>query len=414
MPRTTLGAGLAALAVAFAPAFGNVAALAQGGPQGKPITFGVIVEQSGALSANGSETGRAAVVITDQINRAGGILGRPVRTIVRDSKSTANEAVRQARDLVFTENVDFLIHSISSAECIGIAGVATQAKKIVFSSCGHDDFTGKDGGKYTFRVANITAKTQALAAADYILLTLKPSGRRFYTIAQDFAFPRGSVASFKDYMKAKMPDVQWVGENWPKMAEPSYAAFITAIIEAKPDVIFYSFGVGLPFWQQSASYELTKRFAVIGSYWGGSDEMQRMTRESIPTGALMGGYPWYAIEGTENERFVRDYRAASGGPPPFTPAYFQHMNMQALRLGIEKAGTIDADPVVAALEGLKFDSIVGPVTIRPFDHQGITPYWIGKAAWDEKLKLGVITDVVRLDTAAYLPTEAEIRKARGQ
>src|SRR5262249_24550395 len=162
-------------------------------------------------------------------------------------------------------------------------------------NCGHDDFTGKDGGKYTFRLANITAKTQALSAADYILQTLKPKGRRFYTIAQDFAFPRGSVASFKAYMSAKMPDIQWVGENWPKMVEPSYASFITAIIEAKPDVIFYSFGVGLPFWQQSASYELSKRFPVIGSYWGGSDEMQRMTKETVPTGALMGGYPWYAI-----------------------------------------------------------------------------------------------------------------------
>lgn len=407
-PVFTIGAGLAGLA------FAGAAALAQGTAATKPITIGVIAEQSGALSANGSETGRAAVVIAEQLNRAGGILGRPVRLIVRDSKSTANEAVRQARDLIFTENVDFLMHSISSAECIGVGGVATQAKKIVFSNCGHDDFTGKDGSKYTFRIPNITGKTQALAAADYILQTLKPTGRRFYVIAQDFAFPRGSVANFKEYMKVKMPDIQWIGESWPKMAEPSYASFITALIEAKPDVIFYSFGVALPFFQQSASYELSKRFPMISSYWGGSDEIQRMTKEAVPYGALMGGYPWYAIEGKENEQFVKDYRAASNGAPPFTPAYFQHITMQALKLGIEKARTIDADPLIAALEGMKYESIIGPITIRAFDHQGVTPFWIGKAAWDDKLNLGVIRDVLKYDTGPYLPTEAEIKKARGQ
>ncbi len=404
---TIMMAGLAGLALLA----GANAAAAQGTQ--KPITFGVIAEQSGPLSALGSETARAAVVIADQLNRAGGIIGRPVRLIVRDSKSTVNEAVRQARDLIHTENVDFLIHSISSAECIGVGGVATQAGKIVFSSCGHDDFTGKDGSRYTFRVPNITARTQALAAGDYILTTLKPTGRRFYTIAQDFAFPRGSVASFKAYMNAKMPDVQWIGENWPKMAEPSYASFITAIIEAKPDVIFYSFGVALPFFQQSAAYELSKRFPLISSYWGGSDEIQRMTKEAIPTGALMGGYPWYAIEGKENEQFIKDYRAASGGAPPFTPAYFQHMNMQALKLGIEKAGSIEADKVIAALEGMKYDSIIGSITIRPFDHQGVTPFWMGKAVWDDKLNLGVIRDVVKYDTGPYLPSEDEIKKARG-
>lgn len=404
---------LAGLALVALPLTCNLAN-AQGAPQGKPIVIGQIVELSGPLSANGSETGRASQVIVNQLNAKGGILGRPLRLIVRDSKSTANEAVRQARDLLFTENVDFLMHSISSAECIGVAGVATQAKKILFSNCGHDDLTGKAGGKYIFRIPNITARMQALAAAEYILNTLKPKGRRFYTIAQDFAFPRGSVDAFKTYMKQKLPDVQFIGENWPKMGEASYASFITALIEAKPDVVFYSFGVALPFFQQAAAYELSKRYPLMGAYWGGSDEIQRMTKETLPYGTLMGGYPWYAIEGAENEQFVKDYRAAANGAPPFTPAYFQHITMHALRLGIEKARSTESDAVVAALEGMTYDSILGRVTIRTFDHQGTTPYWIGKATWDEKRNLGVITEVQKLNLDAWLPTEAEIRKARGQ
>ena len=381
-------------------------------PQGAPVTIGMVAEQSGPLGFYGQETSRAAQIIVNQINATGGLNGRPVKLIVRDSKSTVNEAVRHARDLAFTDNVDILMHSINSAECIGVASVAKQAKKVMFSSCGHDDLTGKEGGKYIFRIPNITARTQGYAAAEYVAKTLKPSGTKFYSIAHDFAFPRGAVDNFKVHLKSSLPNVTYIGESWPKVTEASYASFITALIEAKPDVVFYAWAIGLSFWQQSASYELPKKFPLVSSYWGGSDEMQRLSKESIPTGAVMGGFPWYAIEGPVNDQFVKDFRAAHNAAP-LTPAYFQLITMQALRLGVEKAKSIEADALVAALEGMKFDSVVGPITIRPFDHQGTTSYWTGKAAWDEARGFGVITDVVKLDTNSYLPTEEEIKKARG-
>jgi hypothetical protein len=52
------------------------------------------------------------------------------------------------------------------------------------------------------------------------------------------------------------------------------------------------------------------------------------------------------------------------------------------------------------------------VTIRPFDHQGTTPLWTGKATWDDKRNMGVLTDIVKLSTAEFLPTEEEVRKSR--
>lgn len=408
--RTMIATGLVGLSLAVAA----TTTLAQTAtPQGKPITIGMIAEQSGALGFYGQETSRAAQIIVKQINASGGLLGRPVRLIVRDSKSTVSEAVRHARDLAFTENVDILMHSISSAECIGVASIAKQAQKIMFSSCGHDDLTGKEGGKFIFRIPNITARTQGYAAAEYVTKTLKPAGNRFYAIAHDFAFPRGAVDNFKVHLKRLKPTVEFIGDSWPKVTEPSYASFITAMIEAKPDVVFYAWAIGISFWQQSASYQLIQKFPLVSSYWGGSDEMQRLSKETIPTGAVMGGFPWYAIEGDLNEQFVKEFRAAYNAPP-LTPAYFQLITMQALRSGVAKAKTIDTDALIAALEGMTFDSVLGPITIRQFDHQGTTPLWTGKAAWDEKRNIGVITDVVKLQTDSYLPSEEEIRKARQQ
>lgn len=400
----------AALAVAML-AGTTPAASAQAQPSGKPLVIGVIAEMSGPLGFYGQETARAAQIFVNQINATGGLDGRPLQLIVRDSKTEVNEAVRQARDLVFTENVDILYHSINSAECVAVGNVAKQAKKLMFSACANEDFTSKSGGRYLFRVPNNTARTQGYAAADYAFQKFGKAGRRYYTTAQDFAFGRATVGFFKERAKQDDPKVAFIGESWPKLNEAAYAPFITVMLDAKPDVVFYSWGFGVPFWQQSASFELGKKFPMVSSYWGGSDEMQIIPKELIPTNAVMGGFPWYAIEGETNKKFVDDFRKAYS-KPPFTAAYFMLLNFEALEAGVRKAKSTDPEKLIDALAGIEFNSVVGPVKIRPFDHQGTTPLWTGKAAWDELLKMGVLTDILKLPTELYLPTEAEVKQAR--
>jgi branched-chain amino acid transport system substrate-binding protein len=380
-------------------------------PSGQPIRIGLIAELSGPLGFYGAETNRAAELIIKQINAAGGLLGRPVELITRDSKTTVNEAVRHARDLLLTENVDFLMHSINSAECIGVSSVAKQAKKILLSNCANDDFTGKDGNDYAFRVPNITTRTQGYAGAEYIHKNLMSRGNRYYTIAADFAFGRLTVARFKERMKALNPKAEFIGEAWPKINESDYTSFITAMIEAKPDVVFFSWAVGIPFWQQSAPFDLPKKFAMVSSYWGGSDELQVLPKAAIPTGAVMGGFPYYAIEAPANKEFVEEFKKAYGKPPR-TPTYFEYVSMQALKLAVEKAKSTDTDKVRKELSGMQFDSVVGPVTIRAIDHQGTTPHWTGQAAWDDNLNMGVLTNIIKLPTDDFLPTEAEIKAIR--
>lgn len=380
-------------------------------PSGPPIKIGLIAELTGALSFYGLETNRTAALLVNQINASGGMLGRPVELLARDSKTTVADAVRHARDLLFTENVDFLMHSINSGECIALGNAAKQAKKILLSNCANDDFTGKDGNEYVFRLPNITTRTQGYAAAEYAFANFKSRGNRYYTIASDFAFGRLVVAAFKERTLALNPKAQFIGEAWPKINQDSYTSFITALVEAKPDVVFFAWGIGIPFWQQSGPYELPKKFAMVSSYWGGADEMRVLPRESVPVGAVLGGFPWYAIKNAVNTGFVEAYNKAYGKPPP-TPAYFEHVSMQALRLAVEKAKTIETQAVIKALEGMQFESIVGPVTIRPFEHQGTTPHWTGKAAWDESRKMGVLSEIIQLPTDKFLRSEDEIRKLR--
>jgi branched-chain amino acid transport system substrate-binding protein len=392
-------------------AFACVAGASAQTPPGKPIRIGFIGEQSGAFSFFGAETTRTMKLAAQQINAAGGLLGRPIEVIDRDSKSTVNDAVRQARELLFTENVDFLMHSISSAECVAVGNVAKQAKKILFSICASDDFLGKDGHEYVFRIPNITTRTQGFAVADYVRDNIKKPGARVYTLANDYAYGRLVTGAFKERMLANDRDAKFIGEAWPKATESDYTAYITAIIEAKPDVLFTALGVGIPFWQQIAPYALTQKVSLVTPVWGGSDELQVLTKEAIPNDAVIGGLAWYSFQSPANDAFVDGFRKTYNKPPQ-AAAYLQFVSLQGLRAGVEKANSTDSAAVIKALEGLTFDSVLGPVSIRAFDHQGTTPHYLGKAGWDAQRNLGVLTDIKRIATDSYLLSEAEIRKLR--
>jgi branched-chain amino acid transport system substrate-binding protein len=410
-PSASSGAAPKDTAGAAAPKQAAQAPAAQTGG-GSPIRLGFIHERTGPLALYGEAGARAVELYVEEVNAAGGLLGRSVEVLYRDSKGQQDEAVRQARDLLLNEKVDFLLHNINSAECLGVSEIAKEARKIVLSSCGVDDFTGSAGHRYAFRIPNNTTRTQGQATAKYAADRLG-SFQTVYTVANDYTAGRSIVEFFRAKLREYRPDVQFVGESWPKFGETDYSPYITTIQNQKADVTMYFFATAVPFFNQAAPLNLQKQTVLLSAYWGGADELVTLKQESIPDGAVMGGFPWYALSSAENKQFVDKYRAKTNQPPRGS-SYFQNMTLQFLAAAVRKAGTIDTEKVVDALEGMEADTLTGKARIRPFDHQGSTPYWIGTARWDPDLRIGVLADLVQLESEEFLPTEAEVRQARGQ
>ena len=166
--------------------------------------------------------------------------------------------MRQARDLLLNEKVDFLLHNINSAECLGVSEIAKEARKIVFSSCGVDDFTGSAGHRYAFRIPNNTTRTQGQATAKYAADRLG-TFQTVYTVANDYTAGRSIVEFFRGKLKEYRPDVQFVGESWPKFGETDYSPYITTIQNQKADVTMYFFATAVPFFNQAAPLNLQKQ-----------------------------------------------------------------------------------------------------------------------------------------------------------
>ena len=379
-------------------------------PSGTPIKIGQVVD----LSALGADVGeyekKGAQLFVDELNAKGGLLGRPVELITRDGKGAVADAVNQARDLLYSENVDFLMTGTNSSYAVAISDLAKQAKKILMAETANDEFTMDKGHRYAFRVPNVIAMTQASSAATYAKQKLADK-KRYYLIGHDYAFGRMVIADFKHRIKEAVPGVEFVGESYVKLTETDYNPYITAIMQAKPDVVYFAWQVGVPFFKQASPYQLSQKVQLLSGYWGGVQDVMTMPKEDLPVGAVVGGIPWYGLDSSENKAFVDAFKKKWDLYPKPT-SYYDYISLQVLTAGIKKAGTTDTEKVVAALEGLEAETVLGKLKIRDFDHQAVTPYWLGTVKWDDNLKMGVIGDITKLDTASFLPTADDVAKSR--
>src|SRR6266511_1071662 len=124
----------------------------------KPIKVGMPIPLSGPPALFGEPASKGAQMYADEVNAKGGVLGRRIELVIRDSKADANEAVRVARELILKENVDFLVGTLTSAEGPAVSVVAKENKIVFIAPIPKtDQLTAPDKlHPYVFRVASTT------------------------------------------------------------------------------------------------------------------------------------------------------------------------------------------------------------------------------------------------------------------
>src|SRR5712691_5621777 len=186
--------------------------------QGKPIKVGFPIILSGGGALFGEPAMKGAQMYVEEVNAKGGVLGRPIELLVRDTKGNADEAVRVSRELILKENVDFLVGTLTSAEGPAVSVVAKENKVVFIAPIPKtDQLTAADKlHPYIFRVAS-TCTIEGRTAAE---LMAEWGVKRVATISPDYAYGQDVTKAFVEYMKKIKPDVEIVDQQWPKLGEP--------------------------------------------------------------------------------------------------------------------------------------------------------------------------------------------------
>jgi branched-chain amino acid transport system substrate-binding protein len=357
-----------------------------------PIKIGSMNVLSGPLGVLGVDLSHVAQLAVDNVNKDGGILGRKVEIITGDDEASPTTAARLARKYILEDKVNFIIGANGTPAAMSVSEVAKRFKTIYISCAGAqgEALTGANCNKYTFRV-NTSGHQFYCADALYVAETF-PKLKTVAGINPDYSFGHEMWEGFIKNLKKNKPDINVVGEFWPPMAEKDYTIYITDLIEKKADLVYSVFwsGTGVAFIKQAKPYGLfdKTKFYLAGAAI--STSLIYMGKDMVP---IWGSEPYvFTIDNPMNKRFVTDFMSKYNIPPHGFCGQ-TYATIFILKQAIEKARSIDADKVIAVLEGGTFDTPWGKMTIRKGDHQAMGNVYIGQAKPDPKYPFWVLGDL---------------------
>ncbi|MGB1025246.1 MAG: ABC transporter substrate-binding protein [Rhodospirillaceae bacterium] len=343
----------------------------------------------------------------EQINGAGGIMGRQIEVISRDDGGKPEDAITAAQELVTLQKVDVLAGTFLSNVGLAVSDFAKRAK-ILFLAAEPlaDAITWEQGNRYTFRLRPSTYVQAGALARE----AAKIEGNRWATIAPNYEYGQSSVARFLELLKAERDDLSLVGEQWPALFKLDAGPTVQALAATAPDGIFnVLFGPDLPkFVREGTTRGLFENRTVVSMLTGEPEYLVPLGAEA-PEGWIVTGYPWYDIEHPPHKIFVKNYQERFG-EDPYLGSLVGYITLTALAVGILRNGGTNTESLIDIMEGMSFEAPTGEITFRAADHQSTMGAWVGKTALRDDM--GVMVDWSYIDGSEILPSEEEAAKLR--
>jgi len=370
----TLSVSAAAMA---APGLTIRAACAQ-----DPIQVGLISPLTGAWTVYGKAHSAGFELAVDEINAAGGVLGRPLEIVVGDSKTEPRIVVEQANRLIRQEQVDFLAGTFSSAERNAAGPVVAGAQKVLL----YPTFYEGQEKEYYPGVCNANifmfGPEPTQQVWPHLPYALENFGKKYFMIGSDYAWPRVTNAVTKQKLEELGGEI--VGEVYIPFNTPQYESVLRDIRASGAEVIFHTLTGSdtVNFRRQLAAAGMKDDFVL----WTVDDEEVVTTGlgPEVSRGDFVSFDYFMTIEHPNNEAFLEKFRAKYGEDALMNTvgvAMYNAAHMAAMAL--EKSGEVSTEALREGLKDLEFaDAPQGPVRMRALDHQLVLPSYLMRVADD--------------------------------
>jgi branched-chain amino acid transport system substrate-binding protein len=370
-----------ASAVGALAAVGGFPMIARG--QGTPtIRIGMPTILSGRVAQLGISSRNAVMMEVDAFNAAGGLNGRKIEMVVRDSKGQPGEAARVARELINTERCEIILDAEASSGAFAVHEVVRESGHLCLHTNSETSALTADPKlriPNAFRLAR-QGIHDSIAGGIYAAEIVKAKGlKRWMTVSPDYAYGRDTTGEFVQYLKHFTPSVEIAGETWPKLFQADYTENITKILNGKPQALYSCLWGGdlVTFIEQGVLYGLFDQVTTFAVNMADYTTLQQV--KQLPKGIHSGNrYLKTFPARPSNAKWGEAYRAKYGAYP--TNWSWQNATaMQFLFAAMRKTGSTDGKKLTATLRGMTIESpfgTQGKVTLRAED-QTIVDYAIG-------------------------------------
>jgi branched-chain amino acid transport system substrate-binding protein len=384
--------------------------------QDKPIRIGMPTILSGRVAQLGISSRNAVMTEVEKFNAAGGLGGRKIEIITRDSKGKPDEAVNNTRQLINGDGCEIIIDAESSASAFAVQEVIRELKVLCMHTNSETSSLSADP-KIRVPTAFRTARQgihDAIVSAAYATNVAKAKGlKTWMTCSPDYAYGRDNTSLFMQYLKRFQPDVEPVGEAWPKLFQADYTENITKILQTKPQALYSALWAGdlVSFVDQAGIYSLldqTSMFAINMADYTTLTAVKNLPHGIHSASRYIKTFP----ATTENAAWADAYKLKYGDYPT-NWSWENTVAMNCIIAAMKKTNSTDSVRLADAIRGMKLKTPFGAdgtITIRAED-QTMVGYALG---WGTTVpKEPYVPNVVPGDWKSIFEHEAEWKKSMG-
>lgn len=383
----SLGAGAFAL--------GALAATATSIQAQDTVKVGVLHSLSGTMAISETSLRDVLLFTFDEINAAGGVLGKKIEPVVVDGASNWPLFAEKAAELLEKEKTSVTFGCWTSVARKSVLPVYERNNGLLFYPV---QYEGEELSKNIFYTAEAVGQ-QATPGVDYLLEELDK--KKFYLLGSDYVYPRTTNLVLKEYLASKGIPASSIKEIYTPFGHTDYQQIVAEIKQfgASGDAAVVSTLNGdtnVPFFRELANAGIKSEDIPVISFSVSEDEFRGLPTKDL-VGHLGAWSYFMSIDTPANDKFKKDFFAwlekstvpgiEKRGRVTNSPMVLSYVGVYLWKAAVEKAGTFDVDAVREALEaGVSFDGPGGTVTTQK-NHHVTKNVYVGETLADGQFKI---------------------------
>ena len=349
------------------------------GTAGDPIKVGVLHSLSGTMAISETTLKDTILMMVDEQNAQGGLLGRPVEAVVVDPASDWPLFAERARELLESEQVDVVFGCWTSVSRKSVLPVFEENNGLLFYPVQYEGEESSKNVIYTGAAPN----QQAIPAVDYLMNEV--GIERWVLEGTDYVYPRTTNRILEAYLKQKGVADEDIDINYTPFGHSDWQTRVAAIRRfgeaGKPTAVVSTINgdANVPFYLELANQEVSADDIPVVAFSVGEEELSGLDTAPL-VGHLAAWNYFQSVESPANGEFITKWKQFVDNQDRTTndPMEAHYIGFNLWAQAVEKAGTTDVDAVLAALPGTETPNLTGGIARVLPNHHITKPVYIGE------------------------------------
>ncbi|MDP2132643.1 MAG: urea ABC transporter substrate-binding protein [Sulfuritalea sp.] len=341
----------------------------------EPVKLGLLHSMTGTIAIAEAALVEAEKMAIDEINAAGGVLGRMIEPVIADGASDWPTFAEKTKQLLQRDKVAAIVGCYTSASRKAVLPVLNQSKGLLYYPTYYE---GQEQDKQVIYTSQ-EATQSVISAIEWMA---KQQGKTFFFVGSDYIYPRTCNKIAKPTVARLGGKV--VGEEYAPLGHTEFSSIINKIKAAKPDWIYSTVvgGSNVAFYKQLKAAGLDGAKQKLLSTVVSENEIDGIGKDNAVGYYACMGY-FQSIKSPENEKFVKAIKAKYGQDRVVgDPMQCAYNSVYLWKMAAEKAKSFDVDKVIAASSGLVLNAPEGKVTVHKTNHHVSKKVRVGRARAD--------------------------------